>query len=113
MQKLRTAVLLTVHGRSAQCAAHKANVPYRPTWDSHLVVNPSMKAGDLLIFTEVSAAAASRARCTLLLHKLEPRLLIAILAGRALYVCFRAGACSRHTKLEFVETTPFAALQVQ
>ena len=27
-------------------------MPYRPTWDSHLVVNPVMKAGDLLIFTE-------------------------------------------------------------
>lgn len=30
---------------------HKANVPYRPTFDSHLVHNPTMKAGDLLIFT--------------------------------------------------------------
>ena len=38
-------------------------MPYRPTWDSHLVVNPVMKAGDLLIFTEVrshDALASSR-----------------------------------------------------
>jgi hypothetical protein len=30
---------------------HKANLPYRPTFDSHLVLNPTMKAGDMLIFT--------------------------------------------------------------
>lgn len=32
--------------------SHKANIEYRPKQDSHLVVNPSLKAGDMLIFTE-------------------------------------------------------------
>ncbi|RSL18643.1 phytanoyl-CoA dioxygenase PhyH [Edaphobacter aggregans] len=32
--------------------SHKANIAHRPNHDSHLVINPSMQAGDLLIFTE-------------------------------------------------------------
>lgn len=36
---------------------HKANLPYRPTFDSHLVLNPTMKAGDMLIFTCVRSFA--------------------------------------------------------
>lgn len=32
--------------------SHKANLHYRPPVDSHLVVNPSLRAGDMLIFTE-------------------------------------------------------------
>ena len=32
--------------------SHKANVGYHPDVYSHLVVNPSLKAGDMLIFTE-------------------------------------------------------------
>src|SRR6267378_4589887 len=32
--------------------SHKANIAYRPPLDSHLVVNPTFKAGDILIFTE-------------------------------------------------------------
>lgn len=32
--------------------SHKANVKYHPAVDSHLVVNPSLHAGDMLIFTE-------------------------------------------------------------
>jgi ectoine hydroxylase-related dioxygenase (phytanoyl-CoA dioxygenase family) len=32
--------------------SHKANVAYHPDVYSHLVVNPSLKAGDMLIFTE-------------------------------------------------------------
>jgi ectoine hydroxylase-related dioxygenase (phytanoyl-CoA dioxygenase family) len=32
--------------------SHKANVAYHPDVHSHLVVNPHLKAGDMLIFTE-------------------------------------------------------------
>ena len=32
--------------------SHKANLNIRPPVESHLVVNPSFKAGDMLIFTE-------------------------------------------------------------
>jgi hypothetical protein len=32
--------------------SHKANVKYYPPHDSHLVVNPRLKSGDMLIFTE-------------------------------------------------------------
>ena len=32
--------------------SHKANHPFKPAPDSHLVVQPSLKAGDMLIFTE-------------------------------------------------------------
>jgi ectoine hydroxylase-related dioxygenase (phytanoyl-CoA dioxygenase family) len=32
--------------------SHKANHPFYPNVDSHLVVNPNPKAGDMLIFTE-------------------------------------------------------------
>ena len=32
--------------------SHKGNIAYRPRFDSHLVVNPTFKAGDALIFTE-------------------------------------------------------------
>jgi hypothetical protein len=32
--------------------SHKANLPYRPALDSHLVVNPHLNIGDMLIFTE-------------------------------------------------------------
>ncbi|MBI4551658.1 MAG: phytanoyl-CoA dioxygenase family protein [Candidatus Latescibacteria bacterium] len=32
--------------------SHKANIDYCPPVDSHLVVNPSLRAGDMLIFTE-------------------------------------------------------------
>jgi hypothetical protein len=32
--------------------SHKGNLYYRPAHDSDLVVNPSLKAGDMLIFTE-------------------------------------------------------------
>lgn len=32
--------------------SHKANMHYKPPVDSHLVVNPSLRAGDMLIFTE-------------------------------------------------------------
>jgi hypothetical protein len=32
--------------------SHKANLYYRPDVSSHLVVNPSLQAGDMLIFTE-------------------------------------------------------------
>jgi len=32
--------------------SHKGNVYYRPPHDSHLVVNPTLRAGDMLIFTE-------------------------------------------------------------
>lgn len=32
--------------------SHKGNMSYKPPVDSHLVVNPSLRAGDMLIFTE-------------------------------------------------------------
>lgn len=32
--------------------SHKANMHYKPPVDSHLVINPSLRAGDMLIFTE-------------------------------------------------------------
>ena len=32
--------------------SHKANMHYKPPVDSPLVVNPSLRAGDMLIFTE-------------------------------------------------------------
>lgn len=32
--------------------SHKANLLHRPQHDSHMVVNPQMKAGDMLVFTE-------------------------------------------------------------
>ncbi len=32
--------------------SHKSNIRYRPPEESHLVVNPSLRAGDMLIFTE-------------------------------------------------------------
>lgn len=32
--------------------SHKANIKYMPEQNSHLVVNPTLKAGDMLIFTE-------------------------------------------------------------
>ena len=32
--------------------SHKANQPFKPEPDSHLVVQPTLKAGDMLIFTE-------------------------------------------------------------
>ncbi len=32
--------------------SHKANLVHRPPVTSHLVVNPSLKAGDMLVFTE-------------------------------------------------------------
>jgi hypothetical protein len=32
--------------------SHKANVEYKPKKDSHLIVNPGMRAGDMLVFTE-------------------------------------------------------------
>lgn len=32
--------------------SHKANLHFKPDVESHLVVNPSLKAGDMLIFTE-------------------------------------------------------------
>ncbi|MEE2657653.1 MAG: phytanoyl-CoA dioxygenase family protein [Candidatus Latescibacterota bacterium] len=32
--------------------SHKANTDYKPSVCSHLVVNPNLKAGDMLIFTE-------------------------------------------------------------
>lgn len=39
-------------GLIAVPGSHKANHPFRPEHDSHLVINPSLKAGDMLIFTE-------------------------------------------------------------
>ncbi len=35
--------------------SHKGNVYYRPKFDSSLVVNPELKSGDVLIFTEALA----------------------------------------------------------
>ena len=32
--------------------SHKGNIVHRPSHDSHLVVNPELRSGDLLIFTE-------------------------------------------------------------
>jgi hypothetical protein len=32
--------------------SHKANVDFKPAGDSHLVINPGMRAGDMLVFTE-------------------------------------------------------------
>lgn len=32
--------------------SHKGNLYHRPKYDSHLVVNPELKSGDVLIFTE-------------------------------------------------------------
>lgn len=32
--------------------SHKSNLSYHPKHDSHLVINPALKAGDMLIFTE-------------------------------------------------------------
>jgi hypothetical protein len=50
--------------------SHKSNLPYKPTHDSHLVINPRLQAGDMLIFTEALVHgswqwAASRTRRTL------------------------------------------------
>lgn len=40
--------------------SHKANVSYAPEVDSHLVVNPSLRAGDMLIFTEALVRGTRR-----------------------------------------------------
>jgi ectoine hydroxylase-related dioxygenase (phytanoyl-CoA dioxygenase family) len=39
--------------------SHKANVDYKPTRESHLVINPSLKAGDMLVFTEALVHGSS------------------------------------------------------
>ena len=57
--------------------SHKANInSYKPPVDSHLVVNPAFKAGDMLIFTEalvhgtITWTGADRRRA--LLYKYSP-----------------------------------------
>ena len=40
--------------------SHKANVKYMPRADSPLVVNPTLKAGDILIFTEALVHGSKR-----------------------------------------------------
>jgi len=56
--------------------SHKANMTYRPPVDSHLVVNPSFMAGDMLIFTEAlvhgTTTWTSDQRRRSLLYKYSP-----------------------------------------
>lgn len=56
--------------------SHKANVAYKPPVDSHLVVNPSFRAGDTLIFTEALVHGTRRWRSEnrrrALLYKYSP-----------------------------------------
>jgi hypothetical protein len=42
--------------------SHKANVHYRPPIDAHLVVNPALRAGDALIYTEALSFGLRRWR---------------------------------------------------
>jgi hypothetical protein len=56
--------------------SHKANMDFKPPVDSHIVVNPSLKAGDMLIFTEAlvhgSDAWTSPDKRRSLLYKYSP-----------------------------------------
>ena len=56
--------------------SHKANLYYRPPIDSHLMVNPSLKAGDMLIYTETLVHGTRRWRADhrwrSLLYKYSP-----------------------------------------
>ena len=56
--------------------SHKANLNYKPPVHSHLVVNPALKAGDMLIFTEALVHGTirwqSRQRRRSLLYKYSP-----------------------------------------
>ncbi|MCA1595515.1 MAG: phytanoyl-CoA dioxygenase family protein [Chloroflexi bacterium] len=56
--------------------SHKANVAFEPPFSSHLVVNPSLRAGDMLIFTEAlvhgSSQWKSERRRRSLLYKYSP-----------------------------------------
>lgn len=57
--------------------SHKANRHFRPPVDSHLVVNPSLRAGDMLIFTEAlvhgtTTWTSTRNRRRSLLYKYSP-----------------------------------------
>ena len=56
--------------------SHKANMTFRPPVDSHLVVNPSFMAGDMLIFTEAlvhgTTTWTSDQRRRSLLYKYSP-----------------------------------------
>jgi ectoine hydroxylase-related dioxygenase (phytanoyl-CoA dioxygenase family) len=56
--------------------SHKANLIHRPPVDSHMVVNPSLKAGDMLIFTEALVHGTRRwqgdQRRRSLLYKYSP-----------------------------------------
>ncbi|MBI4531263.1 MAG: phytanoyl-CoA dioxygenase family protein [Candidatus Latescibacteria bacterium] len=56
--------------------SHKANLYYRPPIDSHMVVNPSLKAGDMVIYTEALVHGARRwqvdHRWRALLYKYSP-----------------------------------------
>jgi hypothetical protein len=56
--------------------SHKANLHFRPAYDSHLVVNPSLRAGDMLIFTEAlvhgTTTWTSPRRRRSLLYKYSP-----------------------------------------
>jgi len=56
--------------------SHKANQPFMPKPDSHLVVQPSLKAGDMLIFTEALVHGTrkwvSKNRRRSLLYKYSP-----------------------------------------
>lgn len=56
--------------------SHKANMDFKPSVDSHIVVNPSLKAGDMLIFTEAlvhgSTTWTSSNKRRSLLYKYSP-----------------------------------------
>ncbi|MBI4551917.1 MAG: phytanoyl-CoA dioxygenase family protein [Candidatus Latescibacteria bacterium] len=56
--------------------SHKANLYYRPSITSHLVVNPPLKAGDMLIYTEALAYGIRRwqpdRRYRALIYKYSP-----------------------------------------
>jgi len=94
---------------------HKANLPYRPTFDSHLVLNPTMKAGDMLIFTCVQHQSLTQP----LTHPIRKEFFLCWFARvrtqiHNTYCCYmQGGTHTRHMQLERRHTqTPSPALQV-